>query len=84
MVATAIAAVSIDGGSASSIATVDPMFTIDPSYADDYSLIFSDGIKNAAVTPLPSSWGMMLGALIGLGFFAYRGKKKSAVALAIA
>lgn len=37
-----------------------------------------------SVAPLPSTWTMLLAGLVGLGFFAYRGTKKSSVALAAA
>lgn len=33
-------------------------------------------------TPLPSTWIMMLGGFLGLGFFAYRGSKKKVLATA--
>jgi hypothetical protein len=33
-------------------------------------------------TPLPSTWTMLIAGFVGLGFFAYRGTKKSAAALA--
>ena len=33
---------------------------------------FSDSVT---ATPLPSTWTMMIAALVGLGFFAYRGKR---------
>ena len=39
---------------------------------------------NVATTPLPSSWLMLLAGFAGLGFFAYRGSKKSGAALAAA
>jgi len=35
-----------------------------------------------AATPLPSTWLMLLGGLVGLGFFAFRGTKKNSTALA--
>jgi hypothetical protein len=35
-----------------------------------------------ATTPLPSTWLMLLSGFVGLGFFAYRGTKKNAAALA--
>jgi hypothetical protein len=35
-------------------------------------------------TPLPSTWPMLISGLVGLGFFAYRGTKKSSVRLAAA
>jgi hypothetical protein len=37
-----------------------------------------------ASTPLPSTWLMLLSGFVGLGFFAYRGTKKNAAALAAA
>ena len=36
----------------------------------------------AAPTPLPSTWLMLLSGFLGLGFFAYRGSKKNALATA--
>jgi hypothetical protein len=33
-------------------------------------------------TPLPSTWTMLIAGFIGLGFFAYRGSKKSSSVLA--
>jgi hypothetical protein len=33
-------------------------------------------------TPLPSTWTMLIAGFAGLGFFAYRGSKKNAAALA--
>lgn len=35
-------------------------------------------------TPLPSAWTMLIAGFLGLGFFAYRGSRKSAAALASA
>jgi hypothetical protein len=35
-------------------------------------------------TPLPSTWLMLLSGFVGLGFVAYRGTKKNAVAIAAA
>jgi hypothetical protein len=37
-----------------------------------------------SATPLPSTWLMLLSGFVGLGFFAYRGTKKSSFALAAA
>jgi len=39
---------------------------------------------NAAATPLPSTWTMLIAGFLGLGFFAYRGSKKSAATMAAA
>jgi hypothetical protein len=38
----------------------------------------------AATTPLPATWTMLIAGFIGLGFFAHRGSKKSAAAIAAA
>jgi len=35
-----------------------------------------DNVRLAAVTPLPSTWLMLLSGFVGLGYFAYRGTKK--------
>ncbi len=45
------------------------------------TLIISD-TPPTSETPLPSTWLMLLGGFIGLGFFAYRGTKKGGAALA--
>ena len=44
------------------------------------------GLDDVVVTPtpLPSTWLMLLSGFVGLGFFAYRGTKKNAAALAVA
>ena len=38
--------------------------------------VLLDNISVTA-TPLPSTWTMLIAGFIGLGFFAYRGSKKS-------
>jgi hypothetical protein len=40
------------------------------------------GFPNISSTPLPSTWLMLLGGLVGLGFFAYRGTKSTVAAVA--
>ena len=46
---------------------------------------FSDGIfTNVTLTPLPSTWTMMIIGFVGLGFFAYRGSKKGSAVIAAA
>jgi hypothetical protein len=55
-------------------AMIDPTLTIDPAFANDYSIVFSPGI---ASTPLPSSWTMLLGGLGWLGFLTCRRTKKN-------
>jgi hypothetical protein len=39
---------------------------------------------SVSATPLPSTWLMLLSGFVGLGFFAYRGTKKRAAAIAAA
>jgi hypothetical protein len=38
----------------------------------------------AAATPLPSTWTMLIAGFVGLGFLAFRGKKRNAAATAAA
>jgi hypothetical protein len=41
-----------------------------------------DGLTFSLVTPLPSTWTMLIAGFVGLGFFAYRGTKKNFAAIA--
>ena len=76
------AVANCSGCSAMASASIDPTITIDPTNtdADDYSLIFSDGLT----TPLPSTWYMLLSGFAGLAFFAYRGTKNSSAVISAA
>jgi hypothetical protein len=69
--------VGTSAGAQSATAFIDPLFFIDPSFANagQYSILTSPGIGNS--TPLPSTWVMLLTGLAGLGFFAYRGPRKA-------
>jgi PEP-CTERM motif len=58
---------------AESSATVDPTFAIDPSFAQQYSIVFSPSI---GAVPEPSTWAMMILGFAGVGFMAYRRKSK--------
>ena len=49
-----------------------------------YKTTEGSGSYSIAATPLPSTWLMLLSGVVGLGFFAYRGTKKNAAALAAA
>lgn len=49
----------------------------------EYAMLESIGY-DPVTTPLPSTWFMFLSGLVGCGFFAYRGTKKTAAALAAA
>jgi hypothetical protein len=58
-----------------------------PIWAPDYnvSLLSESDNQNlgfVTTTPLPSTWTMMLIGAAGLGFFAYRGTKNRAAAIA--
>jgi hypothetical protein len=68
-------------GSAST--SIDPMFTIDPSfaYAGDYQLLFSPGIQNdVSNTPLPATLPLFAGGLGAMGLFGWRSKRKALAA----
>jgi len=41
-------------------------------------------VSYIGVTPLPSTWTMLIAGFVGLGFFAYRGSKKNVAAIAAA
>jgi hypothetical protein len=74
--------ISIQQTTASDFASIDPVFTIDPSfaYASDYQLIFSPGILNAeATTPLPATLPLFAGGLGVMGLIARRRKPKASV-----
>jgi hypothetical protein len=43
----------------------------------EYAMLESIGY-DTTLTPLPSTWLMLLSGFVGLGFFAYRGTKKNA------
>jgi hypothetical protein len=44
----------------------------------------SNSFQIIGYTPLPSTWTMLIVGYFGLGFFAYRGSKKKAAAIAAA
>jgi hypothetical protein len=64
------------------------LFYFGSAAASDAGLLVVDSLGNesqfssTANTPLPSTWLMLLSGFVGLGFFAYRGTKKNAAALA--
>jgi len=70
------------GGSQYVSAFIDPMFTAPAGY----SIELSPGVGNslASATPLPSTWLMLLGGLVGLGFIAHCGSKNGSTAFATA
>lgn len=63
-------------------AFVDPVITL----PNGYTIAFSAGIGNTAVTsvPEPSTWTMMLAGLAGLGFAGWRKAKSGQAALSAA
>jgi len=54
------------------------------SASPEYTMLESIGYDPVSNTPLPSTWFMLLSGFVGLGYFAYRGTKKNATALAAA
>ncbi len=70
----------------SASAFLDPLFFIDPSFANanQYSIILSDGIGNGtsatAETPLPAALPLFATGLAGLGWLARRRKQKQLAA----
>jgi len=65
----------------SSTAAVDPLFTIDRSFASasQYELVFSPGVSNSArAVPEPSTWLMLLVGTFCLGSFAIRRARRIA------
>jgi PEP-CTERM motif len=61
-------------------ATVDPTFTIDPSFSERYNLVFSEGIQNGiGAVPEPSTWTLLILGFAGVGFMAYRRRKTAAL-----
>jgi hypothetical protein len=63
-------------------AYADPYITIDPAqpFADEFSLIFSDGVGNSPSTvPEPSTWGVMLIGCLGLRAVVHRRPKAAAI-----
>jgi hypothetical protein len=64
-------------------ANIDPMFVIDPSFANDFHIILSPGVGNGVTGAVPeiSTWAMMLLGFCGLGFVAHRRGKHLARSL---
>ena len=71
-------------GSASS--SIDPMFTIDPTFAgaNDFQILFSDGISNdASATPLPAALPLFATGLGAMGLFGRRRKRRNGFAITV-
>jgi hypothetical protein len=64
--------------------TLDPLFSINDPNAQDFSLNFSAGIPNGAVsaTPLPAALPLFASGLGALGVLGWRRKRKVAAAIA--
>ena len=65
-------------------ASVDPLFTIDPSVLDpqDYTFQFSPGLVSTSETPLPAALPLFASGLGALGLLGWRKKRKASAALA--
>jgi len=79
----AIQAIARGPGRADGTAAIDPIFTIDPNFADagQFNLGFSDGITNTTVadvggTPLPAALPLFATGLGGLGLLGWRRRRK--------
>jgi hypothetical protein len=57
--------------------TSDPTFNLGAFGTPDMGIT----ISNLSATPLPSTWTMMLSALLGLGFILYRSRSRHSVAV---
>jgi hypothetical protein len=56
----------------------------EPAYttsSPEFTMMESIGYDPVTATPLPSTWTMLIAGFVCLGFFAYRGSKKSAAAV---
>ena len=64
-------------------ASIDPSFQLLPAFANDYSIVFSDGIGDAAAaaTPLPATLPLFAG---GLGLLGYLTRRKRSAKQALA
>ena len=66
----------VPGGTATEFAYVDPYFSIAPGTPDagEYSFIFSPGVGNVQLPPIPepSTWVMLLIGFAGLGSIRFR------------
>jgi hypothetical protein len=74
LLASVHGAVGCEGCEAIGNTEIDPYIWIDPSQADQFSLLISSGVPNVpfpTAVPEPSTWAMMLLGFAGLGF-AYR------------
>jgi len=58
--------------------------TTDPSGNPTYPMAFGPALDNVSISPLPSTWTMLILGFVGLGFIAYRGSKKNPSAIAVA
>lgn len=66
--------VYIHGNGGPVTATIDPSFTIDPTFADadDYEIIYSPGLLSAPAAPEPATWVSFGIGLAGLGLLRRR------------
>ena len=67
-------------GTTSSAGFIDPIITIDPSFAraNEFELVFSAGVGNSSIeTPLPAALPLFATVLAGGGLIAWRRKRKA-------
>jgi hypothetical protein len=74
---------AIDDWNWNSVGATGPYINAGTSNASGTLGAFDVLAADVSTTPLPSTWLMLLGGFVGLGFFAYRGtKKRTALAAA--
>jgi PEP-CTERM motif len=83
LLATANGGIGCEGCVAVGHADIDPYIWIDPSQADQFSLVISAGVPNVPFptgVPEPSTWAMMLIGFAGLGYAGFRRRSTARLA----
>ena len=66
------------------LSTFTAVISDSPNLVDGDLKIINATEAPISTTPLPSTWTMLIAGFVGIGFFAYRGSKRNAVALVAA
>jgi hypothetical protein len=70
-----VSVISLGGDNVAAV--IDPIITIDPAFADDFHLIFSEGVGNspeAPAVPSPGSLPLFASGLALMGWLVWRRK----------
>lgn len=73
-----------DPGPDTILSTFTAVISDSPNLVDGDLAIINATEAPISTTPLPSTWTMLIAGFVGIGFFAYRGSKRNAVALVAA